>query len=245
MTLPDRTARDDIIGRLRDSLNRPGPLFRGERDAPASTVAHAPVTQADGDARSLITRFGQQLTKVQGSYEIVPRREQVAARVIDLTRGWVGADVESPEILSWAPEELPIEDLDAELNAAGVSLVVPDDLHNEARRRHAAALVVGITGVDAAFASTGSVALVPSPGRSRAASLLPLYHLMLVPASRIYPTLEAWVALLRQAGKVESLLRENSQVAFVTGPSKSADIELNLTLGVHGPKVVHALVFEG
>ena len=79
MTRPDRTARDDIIGRLRDSLNRPGPLFRGERDAPASTVAHAPVTQADGDARSLITRFGQQLTKVQGSYEIVPRREQVAA----------------------------------------------------------------------------------------------------------------------------------------------------------------------
>ena len=100
------------------------------------------------------------------------------------------------------------------------------------------------TGVEAAFANTGSVVLTPAPGRSRIASLLPLHHLILVPLSKIYPTFEDWLAKLRKEGHLETFVRESGQIAFITGPSKSADIELNLTLGVHGPKVVHAIVFD-
>ncbi len=104
--------------------------------------------------------------------------------------------------------------------------------------------MIGLTSVDAAFASTGSVALAPGPGRSRAASLLPLRHIMLVPLSRIYPTVEDWLRFLRQAGRLSDLLQRSAQIVFVTGPSKSADIELILALGVHGPQVVHAVVFD-
>jgi L-lactate dehydrogenase complex protein LldG len=86
--------------------------------------------------------------------------------------------------------------------------------------------------------------LVPGAGKSRVASLLPLHHIALVPGSKIYSNLESWLAALRDEGRIEDSFRNNSQLAFITGPSKSADIELNLTLGVHGPRDVHAIVFD-
>jgi L-lactate dehydrogenase complex protein LldG len=147
-------------------------------------------------------------------------------------------------LLSWAPSELPIPELRSQLEKHGVSLFVPTDMHEADARERAATLPIGLTGVDAAFAGTGSLVLVPGPGRSRAASLLPLHHIALVPKSRIHATFESWLAGLRSEGRLESLFREHAQLAFVTGPSKSADIELNLTLGVHGPRDVHAVVFE-
>jgi L-lactate dehydrogenase complex protein LldG len=117
-------------------------------------------------------------------------------------------------------------------------------MHEEECRRSAAHLSVGITGVEAAFAGTGSIALLPGKGRSRAAALLTLYHIAVIPFSCIYPSIEAWMEVARKAGNLDDRVRRGSQLAFVTGPSKSADIELNLTLGVHGPKMVHAVIFD-
>ena len=81
-------------------------------------------------------------------------------------------------------------------------------------------------------------------GKNRAAALLPLYHIAVIPFSRIYPSIEAWFEVMRNEGDLDDRVRGCSQLTFVTGPSKSADIELNLTLGVHGPKMVHALMFD-
>jgi L-lactate dehydrogenase complex protein LldG len=86
--------------------------------------------------------------------------------------------------------------------------------------------------------------LVPGLGRSRAAAILPLHHIAVIPFSSVYPTLEAWMRVRRENGRLCAWMTDSSQVAVVTGPSKSADIELNLTLGVHGPKLVHALMVD-
>ena len=143
-----------------------------------------------------------------------------------------------------AADEVGVQNLENRIRESKIDLLGPGERQEAGVRHKAAGLSVGITGVDAAFASTGSVVLASGKGKSRSASLLPLHHLMIVPASRIYPTFEDWLRTLRQAVELENFLRHNAQVAFVTGPSKSADIELNLTLGVHGPKVVHAIVVD-
>jgi L-lactate dehydrogenase complex protein LldG len=236
-------SRESILQRLRESLDSVDRLFREDRVArPKTLVTVAPV---EGDATHLAEHFGSNLTEVSGTYEIVMDAVEVAGSVTSRIRDWLPERRETPiEVLSWAPSELPIEGLESQLRESGVVLVAPTDLHDGQIRSQAAALTVGITSVDAAFAGTGSIVLAAGPSKNRAAALFPLHHIALIPFSRIYPTFETWIHSLRQKGELDTFLRHNSQVAFITGPSKTADIELKLTLGVHGPKNIHAIVFS-
>jgi len=236
-------AREQILGRLRESLAKQGRLFRQsiglDLPDPPMTVFPSP---AD---KSLVESFATKLVELSGSCDVVRAGADVAERLMQRIREWTAQSPSGPiEILSWAPDELHVPRLEQTLAEGDISLFAPEDLHDQSIRARAASIDVGITGIEAAFANTGSIVLSPGAGRSRAAGLLPLNHLVLVPLSRLYPTFEAWLLKLRQEGRLETLLHESGQLAVVTGPSKSADIELTLTLGVHGPKTIHAIVFD-
>jgi L-lactate dehydrogenase complex protein LldG len=84
------------------------------------------------------------------------------------------------------------------------------------------------------LADTGSVVLAASPEEPRARSLLPFTHWTVVHADRVLPGLPELFA--RLAAELPSAL------AIVTGPSRSADIEQRLAVGVHGPGDVHVLI---
>ena len=84
------------------------------------------------------------------------------------------------------------------------------------------------------LADTGSVVLASGPGEPRARSLLPDVHVSLLREDRILPTLATLFAVLD--GELPSAL------AIVSGPSRSADIEQRLTVGVHGPGEVHVVL---
>jgi L-lactate dehydrogenase complex protein LldG len=86
------------------------------------------------------------------------------------------------------------------------------------------------------LADTGSVVLAASPDEPRARSLLPPVHVTLVSRTRILPGLAALFAAV--GGDLPSAL------AVVTGPSRSADIEQRLAVGVHGPGEVHIVIVE-
>jgi L-lactate dehydrogenase complex protein LldF len=98
---------------------------------------------------------------------------------------------------------------------------------------------VGITGSLAAFADTGTVVLSTSSRRSLLPSLLPAVHLVIVRAKDIYPNMEAWL----EAGG-NHYVANSSNVVLISGPSRTADIEMSLTIGVHGPGQVIAVVIE-
>jgi len=84
------------------------------------------------------------------------------------------------------------------------------------------------------LADSGSVVLASSPSEPRARSLLPAIHVSLLRQDRILPGLAELFAV------VGSDLP--SSLAIVTGPSRSADIEQTLTVGVHGPGEVHVVL---
>ncbi len=96
---------------------------------------------------------------------------------------------------------------------------------------------VGITGADAAFATTGTLALVTDEAQGRITSLVPPVHIALLRRERLFPRLEDWITVEGRAAVARS-----SSVAFVTGPSRTGDIEMQTILGVHGPGVVHIIL---
>ena len=240
-------SRTEILDRLKTSLVNPDTRFKVPELEVARIAGPEPVTDVD-TASNLPALFGTMLDIVGGSHEILDNIDTVPNAVIrhfENLRNTRTEDLLSfDRILSWDPDLLGIPKLGDALSGAGIRLTVPPDLGEFECREDASSIAVGITGTDAALASTGTLVLGTGPGRSRAASLLPLHHIVLVSTSRIHPTIEAWMATVREEGRLNETFRTGNQCTLVTGPSKSADIELTLTLGVHGPRTVHAIVYQ-
>lgn len=148
------------------------------------------------------------------------------------------------EMLAWPADQLPIGGVLEALDVLGVAVSYPN-LQNPATRKqnlHAADQIdVGLVGADAAIAASGTLILASLPGRSQLVHRLPRRLIVLLPASRLFATLEDWLAHWRQQGDL-SLLTRSRQLNFVTGPSRTRDIELAPAMGVHGPRRVHVVI---
>lgn len=97
---------------------------------------------------------------------------------------------------------------------------------------------VGITKAQAAIAETGTLVLDSSCERNRLVSVVPPVHIAIVAASRIYATVADVLAILQNGKEV------SPAITFITGPSRTADIELTLTIGVHGPQELYVIIDE-
>ena len=97
---------------------------------------------------------------------------------------------------------------------------------------------VGITSAQAAIAETGTLVLDSARERNRLVSLVPPVHIAIVSASTICETVVDALTLLRKQNEI------SPAVTFITGPSRTADIELTLTVGVHGPQELYVIVFS-
>lgn len=249
------SSRDEILNRIRIILSRADLPFPPVDAPPLDADTRMTVTTAVGEPRQLAQQFGAELAKLAGDYEILDSAVEARLALINRLTDWAaeeeaarrGPKLETGQertVLSWHPDELPVTGLAETLADLGWKLVAPGDLRTPESRDAVRFMRFGLTGVEAAFASTGSLLVISGAGRSRSASLLPFRHIALIPFSRLYPTMEAWLAERRERGELIDLLRERAAWNMITGPSKSADIEMNLTLGVHGPKFLHAILFD-
>jgi L-lactate dehydrogenase complex protein LldF len=161
----------------------------------------------------LTERFANELMAL-GGYVARCRPAQAAESVLALLRE---RNVHS--VLAWEGQHLPAGILEA-LQAAGMRVTHQPDPETQA----------GLTGALAAVSETGTLVLPGGPGRPLSASLLPEIHVALLKCSDIYASL-AQVLHLQE-------VREAASVALVSGPSRTADIEMTLTIGVHGPREV-------
>jgi L-lactate dehydrogenase complex protein LldF len=103
---------------------------------------------------------------------------------------------------------------------------------------------VGISGANAAIAETGTVMIVTNEGNADLTVTLPNVHIALFGIDKVVATLDDATSMLRMLPRSGTGQRITSYVNFVTGPSRSADIEQSLTIGVHGPSEMHCVVLD-
>jgi L-lactate dehydrogenase complex protein LldG len=130
-------------------------------------------------------------------------------------------------------EEFGLSGLPKEFNEEEVAVHVWDQEGGEENLAFSATADIGITFSDATLAESGTVVLFSDKGKGRAVSLLPVIYLAIIPKSTIVPRMTQVAKHIHN--KVENGEPVPSCVNFISGPSNSADIEMNLIVGVHGP----------
>jgi len=164
-------------------------------------------------------RFASELSALGGT-ALRCRSGELTGRILETLRA---QNIHT--LQAWDAACLPQALLD-ELQAAGIRVVHQPD----------PALQAGLTGALAGIAETGSLVLPGGPGQPLTASLLPETHLAILPAQAILDRLDQSLALPE--------LRQASASVLITGPSRTADIEMTLTIGVHGPKNLVVFILE-
>lgn len=152
-------------------------------------------------------------------------REQALEMIRELAKG--------PVVLPAFPSGERLE-LASGLTELGV------DVQTEVLRDTAAAAFLGVTGANFALAVTGTLVLESTPEPIRLASTLPERHVALLDPAKIIDDLVAATPILRRFHQE----MPRNFLAYITGPSRTADIERVLTIGVHGPKELFIMLLE-
>jgi L-lactate dehydrogenase complex protein LldG len=186
------------------------------------------------DARTLVDRFQLELEKVGGIVIRCSSADEVEERLLALI-----AETKAETLVSWSRSELARWNLERMWGTnACTAWEGGDERERSTFRERAAEADIGLTTADLAIANTGSLVLCSSDERPRSVSLLPSMHVALLSSDRIVARMgEAFDKLARRDTLASSLL-------FITGPSRTSDIENDLTIGVHGPASVVVLVCE-
>ena len=210
----------------------------------------------DGD---LCQRLAIEVEAVGGTAHVVADLAEARAaleKLLDQIEPASSALCWQHELLS----RLGLEELLAARRIQRFDYVALAAMPHQQRREAILACQVGITSCDLAIAETGSLLMCSRSGRERVASLLPPLHVAIVERSQIVPDLIDAIGLLGgnverssfRSGKEMESRRGNgmnsvqlpSNAVLITGPSKTGDIELQLTTGVHGPGKWHVIVAQ-
>jgi L-lactate dehydrogenase complex protein LldG len=234
-----KTARLEILSKIENATRSSNPAPSATPGGDCSTRPPEPLPSSDRIRSEckrlrdeLINQFESELAGVGGH---VHRSSSIdaAGELI----GRLAAETDARTAVAWSRgvlERLTLSDLVKK----GVSKVIYDGESSAEEFVSAAVQAdLGVSGVDFALADTGTLVLLTGEGRPRTASLLPPIHIAVMTEDQIIRGLDDLFGLLR-------IRSENapSAITFITGPSRTADIEMTLVVGVHGPQQLHVVV---
>jgi L-lactate dehydrogenase complex protein LldG len=226
-----RDSRKEILTRIRTGLYGSTDLHQQKEIIPQTTGVSAehPVEKS-----ILVNQFVEELSKASGNAKIVETEDGI--------RDFIIAFVDEHGTSSFAIWEsdliqrLQIRD---GLENKGLKLAYPDN------KKEMADAGIGITEADFAIADTGTIVLFADEKQPRSVSLIPPVHLAIVRSHVIVRNInDLFATLVNSISEKSSTEEITSCMTFITGPSRTADIELNLTLGVHGPRELFVLILS-
>ncbi len=221
------TERENILGRVREALERKAPL-PGHDGCGASTKGIRELLPASGDSfEERVAKFQANAALLKASFQLVNRPDELTdvLRVLRDTEGWKRVGTHDGALTSPA------------VAALGLPVVKTNGGYDV---RELDQCDAGITECDALVAQTGGVLVTSRSAGGRALSVLPPHHVVLARREQLLRDLpEAFELLQRKYGGDYP-----SMISFVTGPSRTADIERIIVLGAHGPKKLTVLLLN-
>jgi L-lactate dehydrogenase complex protein LldG len=214
-------ARERILQRVRSALGRDGPLPETQARALQAYVAQHPPGPRPASDWEPVARFRERALACSSTVDEI----ETPAAVPQAIARYLARSGLPARVVVW-PELASMD-----WHGAGIEA---------AARRSVGTDRVGITGCFCAIEETGTLLQLSAAGRPASTSLVPDTHIAIVPAARIVNGMEDAWALVRT--ECEALPRA---VNFISGPSRTADIEQTLVLGAHGPYRVHIVIVHG
>ncbi|MEY3978806.1 MAG: hypothetical protein RLZZ375_235 [Pseudomonadota bacterium] len=213
-------ARAAIFQRIRQAQGRPEQVSDAERQQVQQYLAEPNPGPKPDIGSDLIGRFCQQAERTSQTIARVRQMSEVPAAV---ARYLDGQGI-SRQAIAWRT----LQDLPWQENGIAVEYRKPvnEDM-------------VGITGCFCAIAETGTLLLLSGPDTYSSAALLPETHIALLSVTRIVGAMEDAFALAK-AERGELPRATN----FISGPSRTGDIEQTIVLGAHGPYRVHVILID-
>ena len=215
------SARRNILSRIRQAQGRSGTPTAAERDAVEAYIARHPIGPQPTVGDDLLAHFEAQAQRMASTTQRVARMVDVPAAVAAfLSAGWLPSEAVCwPALggLKWADAGLRVEP-----------------------RAPTGTDLVGISGVFAAIAETGTLMMLSGPQTPASMHLLPETHVAVVAASQIVAHYEDAFARMREERGTPP-----RAMNLVSGPSRTGDIEQTIVLGAHGPYRVHLVLVEG
>jgi L-lactate dehydrogenase complex protein LldG len=233
-------ARDSILGSIREHLAASAPHDAIHAEGSHESVAHLQVTSPLSDespsncsSLSLPEIFKEKLEEVGGHCIVASSHHEVVAALTQIISDLQKTSLRARRIaLSNAPAlERLLNQIEVDVDDIAISPDVAELFDYD----------IGISTAQAAIAETGTLMLESECERHRLVSLVPPVHIAIVGVGNICLTLGEALAAV-QGSEAREL---SPTITLITGPSRTADIELTLAIGVHGPQELYVIVNQG
>jgi L-lactate dehydrogenase complex protein LldG len=196
---------------------------------------HAPVPRTPSAERAeLVSSFARELEAVGGRFLGTIRPAQASARIAAYATEIGAHCVALGDGLS-----TDMKAIATALAGAGCALIKATPVKEDGRTAARSQLFgadLGIAEADYAIASTGTLVMTSSPGRPNSLTLVPPASLVVVEVDKMVPNLAALFAAMAPEAVAENRL------TLITGPSRTADIEKRIVIGIHGPKSLAVMI---
>ena len=242
-----KAAREDILAKIKKALKRDGQLD-SPRGPEVSSVEVSGLNAPDESEpitgknqhqlEGLVKQFELELLRVGGHFYVACGADSACACIENLA-----SKRRARSVISWSSPAIDEIGLTKGLEGAGIEVISDDgSLSDEEFTGKSLEADIGITGVDYALADTGTLILLAGKCRARSVSLAPPVHVAILKPQQIVSGLNDLIPFFNTGAQAG--LDFTSAVTFITGPSRTADIELTLVIGVHGPQELHVILLE-
>jgi L-lactate dehydrogenase complex protein LldG len=220
-----------------DDIRRALGHSRTTRPAPLEPFVETVIEES---REELTARFIHEITLVGAAVYRAESSEALAALIAQICGKAGSSDI----ALSGSPA-LAAMNLSARLAAQQLAVIEATDFSPAEKDRLIARLATcgaGVTTVDCAIAETGTLVTSSDEEQALLVSLLPVLHIAVLRPGQILATLTQAIQALAKERMVRG--EPCRSATFITGPSRTSDVELTLSIGVHGPKELHLILFE-